>query len=50
MIFGGNNTYDDSDQNKHPHIVRLEGVCGGEPVIDGLRVHSATRRNAASAG
>ncbi len=22
----------------HPHIVRLEGVCGGEPVIDGLRV------------
>ena len=29
----------------HPHIVRLEGVCGGEPVIDGLRVtvrHVAT--------
>ena len=23
---------------EHPHIVRLEGVCGGEPVIDGLRV------------
>ena len=22
----------------HPHVVRLEGVCGGEPVIDGLRV------------
>ncbi len=22
----------------HPHIVRREGVCGGEPVIDGLRV------------
>ncbi len=22
----------------HPHIVRLDGVCGGEPVIDGLRV------------
>ena len=22
----------------HPHIVCLEGVCGGEPVIDGLRV------------
>lgn len=22
----------------HPHIVRLEGVCGGEPLIDGLRV------------
>jgi uncharacterized protein (DUF433 family) len=22
----------------HPHIVRLEGVCGGEPIIDGLRV------------
>src|ERR1700733_5540750 len=29
----------------HPHIVRLEGLCGGEPVIDGLRVtvrHVAT--------
>jgi uncharacterized protein (DUF433 family) len=29
----------------HPHIVRLEGVCGGEPIIDGLRVtvrHVAT--------
>jgi uncharacterized protein (DUF433 family) len=29
----------------HPHIVRLEGVCGGEPVVDGLRVtvrHVAT--------
>ena len=23
---------------EHPHIVRLEGVCGGEPVIDRLRV------------
>jgi len=22
----------------HPHIHRLESVCGGEPVIDGLRV------------
>src|SRR5687767_2076089 len=22
----------------HPHIVRVEGVCGGEPIIDGLRV------------
>jgi len=30
---------------EHPHIVRLEGVCGGEPIIDGLRVtvrHVAT--------
>ena len=25
-------------QTEHPHIVRLEGVCGGEPVIAGLRV------------
>lgn len=25
-------------QTDHPHIVRLEGVCGGEPIIDGLRV------------
>ena len=29
----------------HPHIVQLEGVCGGEPIVDGLRVtvrHVAT--------
>ena len=25
-------------KTEHPHIVRSEGVCGGEPVIDGLRV------------
>ncbi len=25
-------------KTEHPHIIRLEGVCGGEPVIDGLRV------------
>jgi uncharacterized protein (DUF433 family) len=25
-------------KTEHPHIVRVEGVCGGEPVIDGLRV------------
>jgi uncharacterized protein (DUF433 family) len=25
-------------RTEHPHIVRVEGVCGGEPVIDGLRV------------
>lgn len=25
-------------QTEHPHIVRLDGVCGGEPIIDGLRV------------
>ena len=32
-------------QTDHPHIVKLQGVCGGEPVIDGLRVavrHVAT--------
>ena len=32
-------------KTEHPHIARLEGVCGGEPVIDGLRVavrHVAT--------
>ena len=32
-------------RTEHPHIVRLEGVCGGEPVIDSLRVsvrHVAT--------
>jgi uncharacterized protein (DUF433 family) len=25
-------------KTEHPHIVRIEGVCGGEPVVDGLRV------------
>jgi uncharacterized protein (DUF433 family) len=25
-------------KTEHPHIVRLDGVCGGEPIIDGLRV------------
>ena len=32
-------------QTEHPHIVRIEGLCGGEPVVDGLRVavrHVAT--------
>jgi uncharacterized protein (DUF433 family) len=32
-------------KTEHPHIVRQEGVCGGEPSIDGLRVtvrHVAT--------
>jgi uncharacterized protein (DUF433 family) len=32
-------------RTEHPHIVCLEGVCGGEPLIDGLRVtfrHVAT--------
>ena len=35
----------DAVKTEHPHIVRLEGLCGGEPVIDGLRVtvrHVAT--------
>lgn len=25
-------------KTEHPHIVQITGVCGGEPVIDGLRV------------
>lgn len=25
-------------KTEHPHIVQVEGVCGGEPIIDGLRV------------
>ncbi len=35
----------ESVKTEHPHIVRLAGVCGGEPLIDGLRVtvrHVAT--------
>jgi uncharacterized protein (DUF433 family) len=38
-----------SVKTEHPHIVRLEGLCGGEPVIDGLRVavrHVATLHQA----
>lgn len=32
-------------KTEHPHIVQREAVCGGEPIIDGLRVtvrHVAT--------
>lgn len=32
-------------QSTHPHVTQREGVCGGEPIIDGLRVtvrHVAT--------
>lgn len=25
-------------KTEYPHIVHMPGVCGGEPVIDGLRV------------
>ncbi len=25
-------------KTEHPHIVRVADICGGEPVIDGLRV------------
>lgn len=31
-------TMSEAIKTEHPHIVRVEGVCGGEPVIDGLRV------------
>jgi uncharacterized protein (DUF433 family) len=40
-----NNVMPDVVRTDHPHIVRLEGICGGEPVVDGLRVtvrHVAT--------
>ena len=32
-------------KTEHPHVARCDGVCGGEPIIDGLRVtvrHVAT--------
>jgi uncharacterized protein (DUF433 family) len=32
-------------KTEHPHVVRVDGICGGEPIIDGLRVavrHVAT--------
>jgi uncharacterized protein (DUF433 family) len=25
-------------KTEHPHIQHIAGVCGGEPIIDGLRV------------
>jgi uncharacterized protein (DUF433 family) len=25
-------------KTEHPHFIRLDGVCGGEPVIEGQRV------------
>jgi uncharacterized protein (DUF433 family) len=25
-------------RTEHPHIVRIPGICGGEPIVDGLRV------------
>src|SRR5689334_21145338 len=28
----------EAKKTDHPHIICLEGVCGGEPIIDGLRV------------
>lgn len=34
----GGNRMAETVKTAYPHIVRLEGVCGGEPVIDGLRV------------
>jgi uncharacterized protein (DUF433 family) len=37
LSFGGKRMAE-AVKTEHPHIVRLEGVCGGEPVIDGLRV------------
>src|SRR5438270_9601925 len=36
-LFGGFRM-SEAVKTEHPHIVRLAGVCGGEPVIDGLRV------------
>jgi uncharacterized protein (DUF433 family) len=38
MVDRGGNGMSEVLKTDHPHIVRLEGVCGGEPVIDGLRV------------
>jgi uncharacterized protein (DUF433 family) len=38
VLFSGGKHMAETVKTEHPHIVRLEGVCGGEPVIDGLRV------------
>jgi uncharacterized protein (DUF433 family) len=37
LSFGGNRMAE-TVKTAYPHVVRLESVCGGEPVIDGLRV------------
>lgn len=29
-------------QTEHPHIVRIEGVCGGRPIITGTRISVRT--------
>ena len=29
-------------QTEHPHIVRIEGVCGGRPIIAGTRISVRT--------
>ena len=29
-------------QTEHPHIVRVEGVCGGRPIIAGTRISVRT--------
>src|SRR5690348_6310953 len=45
LLFCGGKRMAERVKTEHPHIVRLEGVCGGEPLIDGLRVavrHVAT--------
>jgi uncharacterized protein (DUF433 family) len=38
VVFLGEIRMPDVVKTEHPHIVRLPGVCGGEPVIDALRV------------
>jgi uncharacterized protein (DUF433 family) len=29
-------------QTEHPHIVRVEGVCGGRPIVTGTRISVRT--------
>jgi len=29
-------------QTEHPHIIRIEGVCGGRPIIAGTRISVRT--------
>ncbi len=33
-----NNANNKTEKTSYPHIVRAEGVCGGEPVIRGTRI------------
>ncbi len=38
MVEGADTSPTRVERTEHPHIVRAEGVCGGDPVIEGTRI------------